>query len=362
MSRWKSIVNAMSFGVLVIDPDAHIQDINHEGESILGTSRKRILNTSILSFFANQQLLLEQIRQCFATGRSINLDELSQLRTSASKPTPVEVILSYHDEMSAVMVLRDMSKRINIAKNNALLFDYHYVERILSEVAHEINNPLSAILGSARLIQESKDTSVIPLASIISEEALRLEGMLANIRDFARPPRIEYGQVNIHRLLKHLVNRQQPLLVQREIEVREHYDPSLPEIAADEEKLYQVLLNIFKNAVEASSLRSSISITTGVSLGDVPGIGYTTWLIVRIADHGTGVAPDHKEKLFMPFFTTKPQGTGLGLPISMKIVSAHGGKIDVESTVGIGTVVSVFLPLKRRQASAHQEVNYDRGQ
>lgn len=175
MSRWKSIANSLPVGVLLVGADGRVGDINHEGENILGISRNRLIGTPVQRYFDNEGLLQEQIRQCLTSGRTISLDEISQLRSSLSKPVSVEVSYSYYDEQYVIMLIRDISKRLDIAKNNALLFDYHYIERILSEVAHEIKNPLSAILGASRLIQESEDSSVVPLAGIISEEALRLE-------------------------------------------------------------------------------------------------------------------------------------------------------------------------------------------
>lgn len=351
MTKWKTVCDSLPFGIFVVDGRGRITDLNHEGEILLSTSRSRALKSYLSRYFDNESCITEQLAYVRGSFRSVSVDEVLKLRSSQNL-IPVEVSISLHDESPEhlIVAVRDISNRMVIERAKAISGDYENMDRILAEIAHEIKNPLSAILGAARLLQESEDDSVLPLADIVSEESLRLEAMLSNIQSFCRPPQVRATEINIHRLLKELVERQMPVLEEKQITITEYYDPSLPEIFADEEKIFRVILNILKNAVDACSIGGKITLHTGISMGDLLGKGFVTWLYLSIRDNGAGIPVDVREKIFTPFFTTKGHGNGLGLPISMKILRAHGGKIDVESTIGIGTNVTIYLPMKNRLA------------
>jgi nitrogen-specific signal transduction histidine kinase len=130
------------------------------------------------------------------------------------------------------------------------------------------------------------------------------------------------------------------------------YDPSLPTIEADEDQLMQVFINLIKNAIEASRKGGNIQIITRVSSGYAVKAAFSPVpqqnIVIEIIDSGEGMDEETQKKLFTPFHTTKKKGSGLGLPISLKIIKDHNGKIKVTSEKGLGTTVQVFLPTRKR--------------
>jgi signal transduction histidine kinase len=133
-----------------------------------------------------------------------------------------------------------------------------------------------------------------------------------------------------------MLGRQQALA--KSIEIALHKDPTLPEVEHDSDQIHQVLLNLLLNALQAIDANGKITVTLSAT---------GTTAVVEVADNGRGIAPDHLPNIFRPFYTTKGDGTGLGLSLARRIVEDHQGRIDVSSTLGKGTTFTVVLPLKR---------------
>ena len=170
--------------------------------------------------------------------------------------------------------------------------------------------------------------------------------------DLTRPLDLKMGNTNIHKVLEEILTLEKDSLTRKNGRFEQVYDPSLPPIEADEDQLKQVFLNLIKNAIEASRKSGKIQIVTRISSGysvkaatsPVPQQN----IVVEIIDSGEGMNEETQKMLFTPFHTTKKKGSGLGLPISLKIVKDHNGKIKITSEQGLGTTVQVFLPTRQR--------------
>jgi len=210
-------------------------------------------------------------------------------------------------------------------------------------VAHEIRNPLVTIGGFARSIlrRTKPDNPCYEAASIIAEEVTRLEKILANVLNFTKPakPRKQPGDLN--EAVNAVCMLVQEELDQKKIQLEKKLAPDLPALHFDPDQIKQVLLNLLKNAVESIHDGGKITVETEEQ---------KDYCRVQVTDTGTGMAPDVLESMFNPFFTTKPDGTGLGLALSRKLVEEHGGEILVQSTVGRGTTFTVLLPKDRQQS------------
>lgn len=217
-------------------------------------------------------------------------------------------------------------------------------------LAHEIKNPLAGIRGAAQLLRTNADSDDAALAQLIMDETDRIRRLLDQLESFSDSRTGEAQAVNIHRVL----DRVRTLVATGaadKVRFTVVYDPSLPDALGDEDQLVQVFLNLVKNAAEAALLRedgdAEVTILTayrhGVRAGpsaDAP----VTPLEVRVKDNGPGVPPELRRRLFDPFVTTKPQGTGLGLTLTAKLVAAHHGGLDFDSRPG-RTVFRVLLPV-----------------
>ena len=219
-------------------------------------------------------------------------------------------------------------------------------------LAHEIKNPLAGIRGAAQLLKTGATAADQPLAQLIVDETDRIRRLVDRMEAFSDEVPGPREAVNIHQVL----DRVRALVVNGVadgLDLREHYDPSLPDVWGDEDHLIQVFLNLVKNAAEAAHARGdgqgSLSIHTawrpGVRVRGSDGKAAAGAPIeIRIQDNGPGVPDSLRDHLFQPFVTTKANGTGLGLALVTKLVTSHGGLIDFESEPG-RTVFRVLLPM-----------------
>jgi signal transduction histidine kinase/CheY-like chemotaxis protein len=220
------------------------------------------------------------------------------------------------------------------------------IGELAANVAHEINNPLTSVLGFASYLAEQIPSGQ-PMREeldLILEEATRARDIVRDLLNFSRHREFEPELTDINPVLEQtiaMVRRQGSL---ENIEVREEYGRDLPLVEVDISRLKQVFLNIVNNAVYAMKKGGTISLRTRAADGRVS---------VDIADTGTGIAPEHLDKIFDPFFTTKPavSGTGLGLSVSLGIVQSHGGNIEVSSRPGAGSTFTINLPAKLGSAA-----------
>jgi two-component system nitrogen regulation sensor histidine kinase GlnL len=216
-------------------------------------------------------------------------------------------------------------------------------------LAHEIKNPLAGIRGAAQLLQSGSRPEDAALAQLIVDETDRVRRLVERLEAFSDVPRTNFGPVNIHRVL----DRVRALIVNgvgEGVAFRVNYDPSLPAARGDEDQLVQIFLNLVKNAAEAAhsrkDQRGEVVISTAYRHLARPSEGDAelTPLEVRVQDNGPGVAPEVRRRLFDPFVTGKPNGTGLGLTVAAKLVAANKGLIDFQSEPG-RTVFRVQLPV-----------------
>ena len=219
-------------------------------------------------------------------------------------------------------------------------------------LAHEIKNPLAGIRGAAQLLKTGASAADQSLAQLIVDETDRIRRLVDRMEAFSDQAPTPREAVNIHQVL----DRVRALVangVADGLRLRDHYDPSLPPVWGDEDQLIQIFLNLVKNASEAAHMRGDgqgeLTIHTawrpGVRVRGADGKSASSAPIeIRVQDNGPGVPQSLREHLFQPFVTTKANGTGLGLALVTKLVTAHGGLIDFESEPG-RTVFRVLLPV-----------------
>jgi PAS domain S-box-containing protein len=213
---------------------------------------------------------------------------------------------------------------------------------MMAGVAHELNNPLTAILGISDLVRErAVDESMRHQIDTVLKQARRAATIVQNLLVFSRPSILKQTKVQIDLIVKQALDAQRPSLQQKKINVEFHAAPGLPPIEGDAKLLVQGFSNLISNAEQAIGVsRDSGSLRISAALKDGK-------IALDFSDDGPGIAPENIGKIFDPFFTTRRPsgGTGLGLTISQAIVKEHGEKIEVESTPGAGATFRVLLPV-----------------
>jgi len=211
--------------------------------------------------------------------------------------------------------------------------------QMAATVAHEIRTPLVAIGGFAQQMLKTEDKSKknYHYLQIIRDEALRLEDVLNHLLYYARPSTPLKEEQDINRFLESILSFMKAESDFNNIKVDLRFDPNLPRIRFDRNQMRQVMINIFKNAFQSMEKGGTLTIETRSD---------EEWVFLQIRDTGEGIAPEHLNRIFEPFYSTKHSGTGLGLHVSQRIVASHGGNLSISSRLREGTTALIRLPRK----------------
>lgn len=210
-------------------------------------------------------------------------------------------------------------------------------------VAHEVRNPLSSIKGLARYFAERTpaDGEAHQLALVMAREADRLNRVVSELLELVRPAHLKYQPVDLNEVITHSLQLVSQDAASRAISLKFIAQPALCRIQADPDRLKQVLLNLYLNAIHAIGRDGVITVAVR-ECGDGR-------VKVSVADSGKGMTAEQLQAIFTPYFTTKADGTGLGLAVVQNIVEQHGGTIDAESTPGKGALFTLYLPVNGQQ-------------
>jgi C4-dicarboxylate-specific signal transduction histidine kinase len=226
--------------------------------------------------------------------------------------------------------------------------------QLSASVAHEINNPVSGVLNLSMLMQRMLKEDGIPparlpefrkyLAQVVAETT-RVGRIVSDLLAFSRRSKPQRAPADLNKIVRMTVSLAQHKMKLSNVLLETNLSESLPAVPCDPSQIQQVVLNLLLNAAEATHSKSErrVLVSTGSAGGGVQ---------LVVADNGEGIQPENLAKIFHPFFTTKSEGkgVGLGLAVSYGIIEAHGGEIEVKSTVGEGTTFTVSLPLEQPAA------------
>ena len=345
------LLAALAVPALLVAPDGRLTVVNSAAETFLNASQSALAERGWPAAFgrnADVSQLVDRARAegggCagydmalhFPFGRTVRADVL----VAPVNDLPGWLTVAFQTRSVATLVDRKVQQQG--AARSAV--------GVAEMLAHEIKNPLSGIRGAAQLLATGASAEAQELTDLIVAEVDRITKLVDRMESFTdtRPMRLQ--PENIHEVLGH-VRKVAQQGFGAGVVIRERYDPSLPLVAANRDRLIQVFLNLLKNAAEAVDRDSEIVITTAFRPGlklrpDAGGNAVSLPIEVRIIDDGPGVAADLAAYIFEPFVTTKRSGSGLGLALVAKIVADHGGVVEYER---IGepkrTVFRVLLPV-----------------
>jgi signal transduction histidine kinase len=240
----------------------------------------------------------------------------------------------------------EMEQRKRLEQANLQAERLAVVGSMAAQVAHEIRNPLGSIFLNLDLI--GQDLQVVSnsnghsagecqvLLREMRSQLLRIRQVLQEYLRFARMPESKRAVISLRGFLEEKLNFVQPLLDQKHVDLRSSLDPNLPLVCVDAEQLWEVFLNLIRNAVEAMPDGGNLTVRSQRNGSEA---------VVSISDSGRGMTEEETRNLFIPFFTTKSDGTGLGLAYAQRVINEHGGKIACATAPGRGSTFSIQLPL-----------------
>jgi two-component system nitrogen regulation sensor histidine kinase GlnL len=350
------VIDAVLAGIVVIDSDGRVEHINSAACQMLDTSAETALQQPLRDLFADGHPVPAMAESAIATGGTSSESEL-RIRRRFDRDLVIDVAASpLFDEAGppngAVLALRDRTLQKTLERLVADRESITAFGNIAAGIAHEVKNPLGGIRGAAELlISRADDPKTREIAGIVVREVERIASLVDDLMVFTKGDALKLEPTNIHKLLDDVLDLISLDPVSEKITLERHYDPSIPEILVDANRLAQVFLNLTRNGAQAmEETGGTLTVRTRTPLdqrlSDADSVPIPT-LLVCVGDTGPGIGGDILHKLATPFFTTRANGTGLGLAVSRNWVSRHGGTMRIESTLGEGTTVHVALPLRR---------------
>jgi two-component system NtrC family sensor kinase len=345
--RYRAMIEQSPLGILEVSVGGTVLWANAAAARIVARAPEALVGLPAVELYANagdrDQLIAD------LAARGVLLDRPVEWRRPDGRPLWVSLTSRrvpaggdrperFEDVIRDVTEERELQERLLRTEKLASL------GQMISGIAHELNNPLTGVLGYAQLLQEAEiPADIREDVEKISADAMRCKRIIENLMRFARKERPRRGVVHVNEEIEAVLELRRYQLEVADVRVERELAPNLPYTMADPHQLQQVILNLINNAADAikdARGHGTLRVASGLHAGR---------LRVSVSDDGTGIAPATLPRIFDPFFTTKEvgKGTGLGLSVSYGIVREHGGEIQVESEPGQGTTFHVDLPVER---------------
>ena len=318
-------------------------------ERFLGKARIDLPGTSVDDIFPPSTTLGLLVSQAAEMGRTVRNRRVPATFPSQEQGTVSIVLLSVdlletmpgatHAGSGILVRLRDPEAQRKLGRELQTADRLAAISRVSGGVAHEVKNPLNAILlhvEVARAKLSSGDTDVSPQMEIISKEILRLDRVVKTFLDFTRPVELNISQVPVQELVNDMVELARPQADAARIRISAHQEVEGVEVRIDRDLIKQAVLNIVVNAMQAMPDGGELTFDSSATDDTAE---------IRISDNGVGIPPELREKIFRLYYTTKKDGSGIGLAMTFRIVQLHDGTIDFTSEPGKGTTFVVRLPI-----------------
>ena len=334
-----NLVTNMPIGLVALDDNQRITSLNNVAGSVLkllpdeviGQNGEKVLPEELWYLLKNLNVekgVVEKEIDC-----TVRKGEVIPLEISAT-------LLNDEDGtfLGYVVLFKDLSEVRSLRKEIARSQRLASVGRLAAGVSHEIRNPLSSIKGFATYFKERYYD--VPenqqISNLMIQEVDRLNRVVSQLHEFARPITVSKKPIQIKAFLKDSLKLIERQASEANISIKTDFDSGIDEILIDPDRINQVLLNLYLNAIE--SMHDGGSLTVSLAKNSKKNL-----IEIKVSDTGTGITKDDLSHIFDPYFTTKASGTGLGLAIVHNIMEAHGGEITIESRLGQGTGVTIYI-------------------
>jgi PAS domain S-box-containing protein len=347
---YEEYFKAATEGLIIVDRGGQIVEVNPRTERLFGYSEQELLGRQIESLVPPQlrQLHGKHVQDYFAQPRTRAMGRGLSLagRRKDGSEFPIEISLTYACGTSrgdlVVAAVVDISERLALEHEVRRAETLTSLGTLAAGIAHDLNNPLQVIRSRSELLLESPDTT--PASEMrddfvtIQRQARRASAIIEEFLGLARQREKILAPVDINDLIERALLLIGEQMRKVGIELATRLDPSLPKIVADATGLERVLINLLTNARDAMPQGGAVVIASSLLTES------QQWLQVSVADDGPGIPPDALPKLFNILYTTKSNGSGLGLWLSRRIIQEHGGKLEARSEIGKGTTFTIRLP------------------
>ena len=356
---YKSLIQNLNSGLITSDLAGEITFVNGTAALMLNYQREELLGKNLKEIFSQDEESQKCHRAVFLPNKRINDKEVNFILKGGSTMVVGLSTSQIHDENNnfdgIILLFRDLTEirhlKIQIERMERLAL----LGELSAGIAHEIRNPLAGIRAAAQLLQENnnQDDFQNQIIERIIREVDKANKLLKEFFKFAKPSKPNLKFHDLELLIDGVYLLLSPQLRKKNIEFVTNFGEEVSQVYVDDTQIEQVLINLFLNSIDAMPEGGRLAVSTykrNINILDPKMTNYDLdnnqlyYSLIEIADTGSGISPQNLEKIFNPFFTTKPSGLGLGLPICSRLVGENGGNLDVDSKAGHGTKITLALP------------------
>jgi PAS domain S-box-containing protein len=339
----RCLTEVINCALLVVDLEGQITHVNPIGEKMFNLPASRLEGEPLSRILGaqTQQLVLDSAEKPGGVDKEIKFTD-SKGKQMAGHLSCCPYQDSQQRKQGFLVAIHELGESKESAEQDRL----NSIRELTGGIAHEIRNPLAGIMTTAETLKETfdpQDHRKEYLERIINE-IHRMNQFLTRFFAFARPQKPQKQSCSLPQIIDRILDLEAQNISRQNISVTKDYQPSLPNIKLDAHQIQQVFLNLIINSLQAMPNGGELKISIATNGGT--GEQAPKYIRVNISDTGVGIRPQDLNKIFSPFYTTKPKGVGLGLSVSQQILKEHKGKAGVESVLGEGTTFSISLPVE----------------
>ena len=361
------ILHSIPSGLITVNLEGQITTFNQAAQSILGYAAAEVLNQPLQALFS-----LDALRQVLHSGQ-----EQHGIVAVAGR-NGQEVMLDMHImplrddhniQIGALLTFSDVTAMHRLEEEKRRLDRLASLGEMAASVAHEVRNPLASIKTSMQMLiddlagEPGDNRQAFAAAmkleaqesiAVVLKEVERLDAIVRDLLLFARPRQLHLVPCKLSILSDHILDIMQGQCADAGVTVQRLYS-DVPPVQADIAQMEQVLFNLFTNAIQAMPEGGVLTVSSRLVAGQSAELGGGQWLEFSVSDSGSGVAPEQRERIFQPFFTTRAHGIGLGLSITRRLIEDHRGSIRVEGSPDGGATFILRLPVESREDAEHDD-------
>jgi hypothetical protein len=359
----ENIVESINVGILAADLDDRVESWNSQIEHLTGISRAQAVGKRLSDLFPAD--LVEQFERVRGESGIHNVYKFvlkplgvngnghaAKRRETILNLAIAPLVSKDQQQIGRLVIFDDVTDRAELEQRLVQADKLSSIGLLAAGVAHEVNTPLAVISTYAQMLakQVSDDSQKSQILDKIAKQTFRASEIVNSLLNFSRTSTTSFGEVSINRVIQETLSLLDHQLQKSGIQVKTDFDSGLASVHGNAGKLQQVFLNLFLNARDAMPGGGILEVKTWTEDSSAK---------VEVADTGSGIAPEHLNRIYDPFFTTKAarKGTGLGLSVTYGIIQEHGGSIEVSNRRSGGARFRVDLPLSHRAALADSEAS-----
>jgi PAS domain S-box-containing protein len=366
-----NVINSMMNGLITVDERGRVLFANALAEEITGYAQAELRGLRVEDLLVDSPTGTGEnpVMRTVRTGRRAYQQEAWLVKKGGGKdPVVLNTTLLLDEKkhpQGALAVFNDITRQKRLEEQIAHLDKLAALGRLSSSIAHEIRNPLTGIAAGIQYLQRAGQVAGSQQENIefILDEVKRIDRLIGDLMSVVRVSDLIYAETTLEELIQAGVASMAELAKRKAVVVATEFPGEPRPIVVDADRITQVIINLLKNAIEASPVDGGVvvSLSFAPDARDVLFDAVGDFAIIRVRDNGLGLTEEDRQRVFEPFFSKKTGGTGLGLYVTHSIIERHGGYIYVDSEYGVGTTFSVYLPLKQVHHGDSREIGHPVG-